>query len=251
MFDREAFRGKVALVTGAGAGIGEAVARRLGGLGADVVLVDVRQDLVEAVAGELRELGTRSFAAVADVTVPAQVDAAVQSCVERLGRVDILVCAAGGFRSRCPVAEMPDEMWGSILALNLTGVFHAMRAVLPHMMAQRYGRIVSVSSDAAVTTRHISNAAYAAAKAGIVALSRHVAREVGRYNITVNAVAPGITLSDRIRRLYTDSQLAEFAERTMVGRLAELDDQVMPILFLASDGARHITGETILVAGGY
>jgi NAD(P)-dependent dehydrogenase (short-subunit alcohol dehydrogenase family) len=251
MFDRGSFEGKVAIVTGAGAGIGEAVARRLAGFGADVVLIDLRGEALEPIAVDLRALGTRSFAAVADVTAPEQLRAAVDGCVERLGKVDILVCAAGGFKARCPVAEMPDDMWNSIVTLNLTGVFYSMRAVLPHMIERGYGRIVSVSSDAAVTTRHISNAAYAAAKAGIVALSRHVAREVGRHNITVNAVAPGVTLSDRIRRLYDDATLAEFAEKTMVGRLAELDDQVMPILFLASDGARHITGETLLVAGGY
>lgn len=251
MFDKGSFEGKSAIVTGAGAGIGEAVARRLAGFGADVALLDCRMEVLEPIAADLQSLGTRSFPVVADVTASDQVKVAVDSCVERLGKVDILVCAAGGFKAQCPVAEMPDEMWNSIVTLNLTGVFVSMRAVLPHMIAQRYGRIVSVSSDAAVTTRHISNAAYAAAKAGIVALSRHVAREVGQHNITVNAVAPGVTLSDRIRNLYDDAKLAELASKTMVGRLAELDDQVMPILFLASDAARHITGETLLVAGGY
>ena len=251
MFNGESFEGRVAIVTGAGAGIGEAVARRLGEFGADVLLVDNRREAMEPIVAELQSRDTRSFAMVADVTAPDQVKAAVDGCIDRFGRIDILVCAAGGFKARCPVAEMPDEMWNSIVTLNLTGVFVSMRAVLPHMIQQQYGRIVSVSSDAAVTTRHISNAAYAAAKAGIIALSRHVAREVGRNNITVNAIAPGVTLSDRIRNLYDDSTLAEFAGKTMVGRLAELDDQVLPILFLASDAARHITGETLLVAGGY
>ncbi len=251
MFHEESFKDRAAIVTGAAAGIGEAVARRLAEFGADVVLVDRRREELEQMAGELQALGTRSFAALADVTAPEQVQAAVDACVERLGKVDILVCAAGGFAARCPVADMPDEMWNSILTLNLTGVFIATRAVLPHMIQRRYGRIVSISSDAALVSRHISNAAYAAAKAGILAFSRHLALEVGRHNITVNATCPGVTLSGRIRKLYNDEQLAEFAGKNPLGRVAELEDQVLPILFLASDGARHITGEYLTVTGGY
>ena len=251
MFEKGSFDGKVAIVTGAAAGIGEAVARGLAGFGADVVLVDRRGDQLEQIAADLRGLGTRSFAATADVTAPDQVSAAVDACVERLGKVDILVNTAGGFSARCPVAEMPDEMWNSIVTLNLTGVFIAMRAVLPHMIERRYGRIVSVSSDAALASRHISNAAYAASKAGIVALSRHLALEVGQYNITVNATAPGVTLSDRIRNLYDEKRLAEFAAMNPLGRVGDLEDQVLPILFLASDAAKHITGEVLKVSGGY
>lgn len=251
MFHQETFKGKAAIVTGAAAGIGEAVARRLAEYGADVVLVDRQGGALERLAGELQALGTRSFAAPADVTVPVQMEAAVEGCVERLGKVDILVCTAGGFAARCPVAEMPDEMWNAILTLNLTGVFIATRAVLPHMMERRYGRIVSISSDAALASRHISNAAYAAAKAGILAFSRHLALEVGRYDITVNATCPGVTLSGRIRKLYDDERLEDFASKIPLGRVAELEDQVLPILFLASDAARHITGEYLAVTGGY
>ncbi|HEX2986590.1 MAG TPA: SDR family NAD(P)-dependent oxidoreductase [Chloroflexota bacterium] len=251
MFQKDTFKGKVAVVTGAAAGIGEAVARGLAAHGADVVLLDVRAEDLERIAVELRELGTRSFAAPADVTSSAQVQTVVGQCIQNLGRVDILVNAAGGFKSRCPVAEMPDDMWNSIVNLNLTGVFVATRAALPRMIEQRYGRIVSVSSDAALASRHISNAAYAAAKAGIVAFSRHLALEVGQYNITVNATAPGVTLSSRIRNLYNDKQLAEFAAKNPLGRVGELEDQVLPILFLASDAAKHITGEVLKVSGGY
>jgi len=155
-----------------------------------------------------------------------------------------------------PEAVKDDEVlvahpWSSIVDLNLTGVFLSMRAVLPHMIRNRYGRIVSVSSDAALSSRHISNAAYAASKAGILALSRHLALEVGSYNITVNATAPGVTLSSRIRNLYNDDMLAEFAAKNPLGRVGELEDQVLPILFLASDAAKHITGEVLKVSGGY
>lgn len=251
MFEKESFRGKAAMVTGAAAGIGEAVARGLAGFGADVVLVDRRSDLLETLAGELRALGTRSFAVTADVTVSDQVRAAADACVQQFGKVDILVNTAGGFSARCPVAEMTDEMWNSIVTLNLTGVFISMRAVLPYMIERKYGRIVSVSSDAALASRHISNAAYAASKAGILALSRHLALEVGKYNITVNATAPGVTLSDRIRNLYDEQRLAEFAAMNPLGRVGELEDQVLPILFLASDAAKHVTGEVLKVSGGY
>jgi NAD(P)-dependent dehydrogenase (short-subunit alcohol dehydrogenase family) len=251
MFDKESFKGKVAVVTGASAGIGEAVARGLAGFGADVALVDIRKEPLDSLAAELRALGTSSFAAPADVTDSARLQSAVDECIRRLDRVDILVCAAGGFKARCPVAEMPDEAWRSIVDLNLTGVFLSMKAVLPHMIQRRYGRIVSVSSDAALASRHISHAAYAASKAGILALSRHLALEVGQYNITVNATAPGVTLSSRIRNLYNDDQLADFAAKNPLGRVGELDDQVLPILFLASDAARHITGEVLKVSGGY
>lgn len=251
MFRKDSFKGRVAIVTGAATGIGEAVARRFADFGADVVLIDREEEMLERLAGELQASGARSLSAPADVAVPSQLQAAVDACVQRLGKVDILVSTAGGFGARCPVAEMPDDMWNSILAVNLTGVFISARAVLPYMIKQRYGRIVSVSSEAALASRHISNAAYAAAKAGILAFSRHLALEVGQYNITVNATAPGVTMSDRIRKLFPPEQLAEQARKIPLGRIAELDDQALPILFLASDAARHITGETLQVNGGY
>lgn len=249
-FDSRAFQGMAVMVTGGAAGIGEASAVRFAEHGADVVVVDIDRARTEAVAAHLRGLGTKSLAMIADVTRAGEVQEAVGQARGRLGKIEVLVNAAGGFPERRPVAEMSEEDWDRVVDLNLKSVFLCSRAVLPHMMERRFGRIVSVSSEAGRTNLHLTAAHYAASKAGILAFTRHLAREVAPYNITVNATAPGPTRSERIRRLYDDARESAMSTDIPLGRFGEPEEQADAILFLASDAARYITGVTLDVNGG-
>lgn len=250
MFDNYAFKDKVVIVTGAAAGIGEATARQFAKHGADVALMDLNVDLAERTAVQLRELGTRSFATRANVTSSTEIQSAVEECLRQLGKIDILVNVAGGFPQKRLVVEISENEWDDILNVNLKSVFLCSKAVLPHLIKQRSGRIISVSSLSARSPIHLTAAHYSASKAGILAFTRHLAKEVGPFNITVNAVAPGLVFSPRITRLYNDTYIKEATKTIPVGRFAEAYEIADAILFLASEEARYITGVTLDVNGG-
>ncbi|HVB76554.1 MAG TPA: SDR family NAD(P)-dependent oxidoreductase [Candidatus Nitrosotalea sp.] len=245
----DAFAGQGVIVTGAAQGIGRAAARGLAELGADVMVVDLLES-VEEVGAELAGLGTQSFGARVDVTDEAAVEAMAQLCLERLGRIDVLITAAGGFTQRRPLVETSLEEWERVLRLNLTAVFLCCRAVLPAMLERGQGRIVNVASEAGRTVQHLTAPHYSSAKGGVISFTRHLAREVAAQGITVNAVAPGVTLSPRIRELYSPEVLVQMAAGVPMGRVAEPADQADPIIFLASDQARYMTGVTLDVSGG-
>ncbi|MHC4389414.1 MAG: SDR family NAD(P)-dependent oxidoreductase [Planctomycetota bacterium] len=250
MWDKHAFNDRAVLVTGAASGIGEATARRFAEHGADVVLIDLNIDSAKQIAGELKALNNRSFAIQADVTRADEVRAAVKACITHLGKVDILANVAGGFPQRRLVIEMSEEEWDEILDLNLKSVFLFSKAVLPNLIKRRSGRIINISSVAGRSPLHLTAAHYAASKAGILGFTRHLAKEVASYNITVNAIVPGLTLSPRIRRLYNEAYRQEVTKTIPLGRFAEPEDIADAILFLASDAARYITGVTLDVTGG-
>ena len=242
--------GKVALVTGAGQGLGEAIARRLAADGATVAVVDQDGGLAEGVAASIQAGGLRALALRADVTDRTAVRAMVEEVGRRAGVPEILVNNVGGFQKVKPLLEIEEDEWDAILALNLKSAYLCSRAVLPGMIARRWGRIISLSSAAARSLANLSATHYAAAKAGILGFTRHLAYEVGQYGITVNAVAPGTTLTARVRRARTPEDQARIASLIPLGRLGRPEDTAGAVAFLASDEAEYVTGATLDVNGG-
>lgn len=251
------FQGKVALISAAGAGIGRATAMIIAREGGTVVGVDVEPTALDRLTADVVAAGGRALTLRADALDAASVEAAVQQAVEAHGRIDILVNGVGGSTVVSRPAALLDELtleeWQKLLHFNLTGTFLFSHAVIPVMKRQRSGKIVNLASIAGRGLSRESSSAYATAKGGIIALTRKLAFELGPHGITVNAIAPSLTLSERIRphweRRSPEGQAAEI-KRTPLGRVATPDDQARVICFLASSDADFVTGVTIDVTGG-
>jgi 3-oxoacyl-[acyl-carrier protein] reductase len=241
------FSGKNVIVTGAAAGIGRGVALGFAQSNARVVACDTDARGLDTLAAEAGS--DASFVtARADVTSSAAVKRVVRLAMADQERIDVLVNAVGGFSAILGYREITDESWQSSITLNVTSVFYCCREVLPHMGMG--GRIINVSSATGRMPTAITSASYAAGKAAVIGLSRHIAREVAPAGITVNCVAPGTTLTPRLAAMYDAERVAGISALTPIGRIAEVRDQVGPILFLASAAAGYITGTTIDVNGG-
>jgi 3-oxoacyl-[acyl-carrier protein] reductase len=240
--------GRVALVTGAGRGIGAAIARALAREGGAVALVD-RDAMAgaEEVAAEIRAAGGRAVAIEADVTSLAAAEAAVASAVRTLGDLDILVCNAGITRDAV-VWKMTEEAWDQVLDTNLKGCFTFARAAAPGFRARKRGRIVTVASINGLRGK-FGQANYSASKAGLVGLTKTLARELGPSGVTVNCVAPGMVATAMAASLPPEIQ-AQAVRETVLGRIADPEDVAEVVVFLCSDRARHVTGEVIRVDGG-
>jgi NAD(P)-dependent dehydrogenase (short-subunit alcohol dehydrogenase family) len=244
------FQGRVVIVTGAARGIGAVAAEAFAHEGARVAALDVDGAGVDAVAKRLRDAGAEIIAFGADAAAPAEIRAVVDAVVGRWQRIDVLVNNAGGFATIRATEDITDDEWASILRSNLTTAFVCSRAVLPVMKRQRAGRIVNVASVVARGGAVRVTSHYAAAKAGVVGFTRHLALEVGPDGITVNAVAPGTTATERVRALRTPEQSRELEQTIPVRRLGEPSEIAEAILFLASDGASFVNGATLDVNGG-
>jgi len=250
------FAGKVALISGAGAGIGRATATIIAREGGVVVAVDVDQGALDRLAADAADAGARAHGLRADALDAAAVDDAVRRAVDAHGRIDILVNAVGGStvvsRPAAALDELTLDEWQKLLHFNRTGTFLFCHAVVPVMKRQRSGKIVNISSIAGRGLSRESSGAYATAKGGIIALTRKLAFELGPHGVTVNAIAPSLTLSERIRphweRRSPEGQAAEI-KRTPLGRVATPEDQARVICFLASADAECVTGVTIDVTG--
>jgi len=243
---------KVAVVTAAaGAGIGAAIARRLATDGHDVVVTDAHERRCAEFAAALTEEHGRPFLGLPlDVTDDAAVERVMNTVAERRGAVDVLVNNAGWSKIE-PVAEMSVETWRHCLDVDLTGTFLCMRHALPHMTGQAGGSIVNISSIAAWETTEEHGAAYSAAKAGVLALTRVAAAENGRHGVRVNAVAPGLIYNEFLRRIYPDSFFDGYAQdRSRVGRVGRPEDVAALVSFLAGDDSGYVTGEVYGVSGG-
>jgi 3-oxoacyl-[acyl-carrier protein] reductase len=242
----------VALVTAAaGAGIGAAIARQLAADGFDVVVTDAHARRCGELAEALAREHDRPFTALPlDVTDYDAVGAVMQQVADRLGRLDVLVNNAG-WSKIVPVAEMAREDWLRCIEVDLNGTFYCMRHALPFMIARKRGAIVNISSIAAWEPTDEHGAAYSAAKAGIMALTRVAAAENGRHGIRVNAVAPGLIYNDFLRKIYPSEFFSGYAERrSKVGRVGDPQDIANMVAFLVSDKAGYITGEVYGVSGG-
>lgn len=241
------FEGRSALVTGAGAGIGEAIARRLAAAGAAVAVVDLDGATAEAVADSIRGSGGRAVAIVADVSEESDVARAVDAAVVAHGGLDVLVNNAGIVSIKRFEETTPEE-WDRTFAVNLRSLFLTCRAALEPLRASRAGAIVNLASMAAFryTVPHVP---YASTKGGVVSFTRDLAFELGEDRIRVNAVAPGPTATSMMAQL-TDEQLDAAGLRFVLGRMGRPDDIAEAVAFLASDRASYITGATLPVTGG-
>ena len=236
--------GKVALVTGASGGIGTAVARALHAQGAAVVLSGTRQEALDSLAAEL---GERAFVCAADLRDPAAPDTLVATAEHLAGPLTILVNNAGLTRDRLAL-RMHDGDWQDVLEVDLTAPFRLARAALRGMLRRRAGRIVNISSIVAATG-NAGQANYAAAKAGLIGMTKALAHEVASRRITVNAVAPGFIVTPMTAEL-PDAQRTELAEQIPLGRLGQPADVAAAVVYLASDEAGWVTGATLHVNGG-
>lgn len=240
-------KGKIALVTGGGQGIGKAICEVLAALGGTVIVSDLNLSSAEKVASELSSQGYDASAAEVDVADADSVKQMADAARSRYGKIDILVNNAGITRDTLLV-RMKDADWDAVLSVNLKGVFHCMKAVLPMMSKQRYGRIVNISSIVGVIG-NAGQANYAASKAAVIGLTKSVAREYAARGITVNVVAPGF-IETAMTSALSESVQNDLKKQIPQAKLGSPSDIANAVSFLASDQAGYITGQVLHVNGG-
>jgi len=245
-------KGKVAIVTGAGGGIGRAISVKFASLGANVVVADIKQEGAGETVSLVEKAGTKGLAMNTDITRLPQVQAMVKKTLEAFGQVDILVNNAGWDKIE-PFVKNSPELWDRVISINLKGPIHCTRAVLDPMMERKYGKIISISSDAG-RVGSTGEAVYSACKGGIIAFTKTMAREMARYQINVNCICPGATDTPLLAEITGGETGAKIIEAMVKAvpfrRLGKPEDIAGAVAFLASDEASFITGQTLSVSGG-
>jgi NAD(P)-dependent dehydrogenase (short-subunit alcohol dehydrogenase family) len=244
------FSGQVAVVTGGAKGIGKGAAEGFAEGGARVYVVDLDEKAGEAAARDIRDRGGAGSFFACDVTDAGSVNAVFDQINADARRIDVLVNSAGGFWKQLSVEETPEDEWDKVIDLNLKSIFLCAKAAIPTFKRQGSGRIINIGSMAGVTTLNPSSPPYSAAKAGVHALTRVLAFELGTYGVTANAIAPGTTATERVVAVRNKEQRDMIGKATLVGRIAEVSDMVGWILFLASPEAGYLTGQTLSINGG-
>jgi NAD(P)-dependent dehydrogenase (short-subunit alcohol dehydrogenase family) len=244
-----AFEGKVAIVTGAGRGLGREYALHFAADGASVVVADVNADGAEAVAKEIVGAGGNALATTTDVSSVESTKAMAAAALDELGRIDILVNNAGiwGDYQRAPLAEVSLDYWNLVLAVNLTGPLLCSQAVVPTMREQRWGRIINISSMGA----HMPSGVYGVSKLGLNQLTFAMATEIGGDGITVNGIGPGVIENEATLRQTPSAPLQGLIAKNAIKRSGTGDDLYGAIAYLCSDAAEWVSGQTILVNGGF
>jgi NAD(P)-dependent dehydrogenase (short-subunit alcohol dehydrogenase family) len=245
------FAGQTAIVTGAGRGMGRAIALAFASRGANVIVADIDRACAADVVEEIRRGGGRATAAGVDVSRVEDVRSLFKSALEEFGAVDILVNNAGIGIAK-PLLEYTEEDWDRQLGVNLKGMFFATQEAARLMIPKRRGKIVNFASTAAFVSSSTPETAYDISKGGVRQLTTSVAAELAPHHINVNAVAPGTIMTElTLRVLDTDEKMARASAKIPVGRLGTPEDIVGPVLFLCSDEADYITGHTLVVDGGW
>jgi 2-hydroxycyclohexanecarboxyl-CoA dehydrogenase len=245
-------KNRVAIVTGAGGGIGRAIAVRFAALGVNVVVADIKPEGARETVSLVERTGAKGLALNTDITSFAQVQEMAKAALNAFGKVDILVNNAGWDKME-PFVKNSPEFWDKVISVNLKGPIHCTRAVLDPMMERKYGKIINISSDAG-RVGSTGEAVYSACKGGIIAFTKTMAREMARYQINVNCVCPGATDTPLLAEITGGETGAKIIEAMVKAvpfrRLAKPDDIAGAVTFLASDEASFITGQTLSVSGG-
>ena len=250
MADEGRFAGKVAMVTGAGSGIGRATALDLAREGASVLIGEVSADRAQAVAKEVAALGSVAEVAILDVADAGAVRQAVAAAIEQLGKIDILVSNAGWDRVM-PFVDTDEALWDRVIAVNYRGHLACTHAVLPHMTERGSGRIVLVASDAG-RVGSTGEVVYSGAKGAVIAFAKALARKTARHGVNVNCVAPGLTDTPMLAEVTEQNErlMAAIIRSIPLGRLGKPEEVARAVVFFASSDADYITGQTLSVNGG-
>jgi 3-oxoacyl-[acyl-carrier protein] reductase len=244
------FSNQVAVITGAALGIGKRSAECFAEAGAKVFLIDIDVKGGTSAAQEIQAKGGDASFIECDLTNAAAVNHAFETIMNKAGRIDILVNSAGGFHMQLAIVDTPEEEWDAVIDRNLKSVFLTAKAIIPVFQKQQSGRIINLGSLAGLSTLNLSSPPYSAAKAGVHCLTRVLAFELGKYGVTVNAIAPGTTATERVIAVRNEEQRKMIGRSTLLGRIAEVEDMVGWILFLAAPESGYLTGQTITVNGG-
>ncbi|MEI6876354.1 MAG: SDR family NAD(P)-dependent oxidoreductase [Spirochaetota bacterium] len=243
------FTGKVAVITGAGAGIGRQIANDMAEEGATVIISDIQTKDIDETVAEIKAKGGKAFPGFCDVSDRSQIDKLVADVVKVHGRIDILVNNAG-ILIPATIEETSDELIDKTIDINLKGVLWAIRAVTPHMKKAGYGRIVSLSSITGKNGDNSSTFAYGATKGAVISLTRSVARQLGPFGVTCNAVAPHAIMT-KMMEYWDDAKKKSISDKIPVRRLGTPSDVARAVLYLAADEASFVNGETLNINGGY